>query len=100
MFHGPISEVSRTIRNAVKAARIRAGLTPTDAATRSRVSRQSIYLIENEGLPSLRTAIKLAAAYGCSVSELIGEKKPQVSECKNALERRVVDAVLKALREA
>jgi transcriptional regulator with XRE-family HTH domain len=94
----------KPLHEALREARIRAGLTQTQAANMSGVSRGTIYDIESQGKKSSRVfgvgimvLRDLAETYGCTVSELIGEVPPP-KMAMNVRERIVVNIVLAAMR--
>ena len=91
----------KPLHHALREARVRAGLTQTQAAELSGINRNQLCMYENgsgktAGI-NLHTALTLASTYGETVSELIGEVPP-ADRRMNVKERRVVDVVLEAMR--
>ncbi len=91
----------KPLHHALREARVRAGLTQTQAAELSGINRNQLCMYENgsgktAGI-NLHTALTLASTYGETVSELIGEVPP-ADRRMNVKERRVVDLVLEAMR--
>lgn len=91
----------KPLHHALREARVRAGLTQTQAAELSGINRSQLCMYENgsgktAGI-NLHTALTLASTYGETVSELIGEVPP-ADRRMNVKERRVVDLVLEAMR--
>ena len=96
----------KPLHHALREARVRAGLTQTQAAELSGIARGQISDLERaEGKKplhtgaTLKTLRTLADTYGFTVSELIGEVPP-ADRRMNVRERRIVDTVLEVLRAA
>lgn len=91
----------KPLHHALREARVRAGLTQTQAADLSGIHRGQICELESARDKGIRlsTLRTLADTYGCTVSELIGEKPP-AQRRMNVKERRIVDIVLEVLRAA
>lgn len=88
----------RKLSQAMRDARKRAGLTQTDAEGISGMSRRTISALEKDRSfnPTLLSLRALAGAYGCTVSELIGE----IQQTLSAREKRVTNAVIDAMRKS
>lgn len=91
----------KPMHHALREARVRSGLTQTQAAELSGINRNQLCMYENgsgktAGI-NLHTALTLASTYGETVSELIGEVAPTERRL-NARESRVVDLVVTAMR--
>lgn len=91
----------KPLHHALREARVRSGLTQTQAAELSGINRNQLCMYENgsgktAGI-NLHTALTLASTYGETVSELIGEVAPAERRL-NARESRVVDLVVTAMR--
>lgn len=89
----------KPLHHALREARVRSGLTQTQAAELSGFDRSHISWLESNKavgctLATLRT---LSQTYGETVSELIGEELPPERRM-NVKERRIVDTVLEVLR--
>jgi transcriptional regulator with XRE-family HTH domain len=90
----------KPLHHALREARVRSGLTQTQAGCFSGIDRSAIGGLERATGASgatLKTLQTLAQTYGCTVSELIGEVAP-ADRRMNVKERRVVDLVLEAMR--
>jgi transcriptional regulator with XRE-family HTH domain len=75
--HSDQSPVVAEIASRVRAERARHGLTLDDLAARSAVSRRLLVQIEHaQANPSLATLLKLAAALGVTLTELVAEPPP------------------------
>lgn len=91
----------KPLHHALREARVFCGLSQTEAAELSGIQRGQICDLESprcKGV-TLATLRTLAATYGCTVSELIGEE-PMRERRMNAKEQRVVGILLAAMREA
>lgn len=96
----------KPLHHALREARVRAGLSQTEAAELSGLARGTISDLERSGGKkpvvtgvTLKTLRTLADTYGFTVSELIGETEPPTRRM-NVKERRIVDTVLEVLRAA
>lgn len=68
---------ARGRRNAVRAARLAAGLTQADLADAVGVSRQTVVALEaGDYAPSVYLALAAAARLGATVEDLFGERTP------------------------
>lgn len=67
----------KPLHHALREARVRSGLTQTQAAELSGINRNQLCMLERGTTKTngiqLRTALILGGTYGCTVSELIGE---------------------------
>lgn len=91
----------KPLHHALREARVRSGLTQTQAAELSGINRNQLCMYENgsgktAGI-NLHTALTLASTYGETVSELIGEEAPPTRRM-NAREQRAVDLLLNVMR--
>lgn len=88
----------KPIPHALREARVRAGLTQTQAAEFSGIERSTICDLETkaEGV-TLKTLTKLAKCYGATLDELTGYT-PEPEPRMNARERRAVNLLLSVMR--
>ena len=88
-----------TLSQHLRAARVRAGFTQTQAAEFSGVSRTQICDLESGPVGvTVRIAAKLAHCYGISIDELTGYAQPAAEAPMNARERRAVNLLLSVMR--
>lgn len=87
----------KPLHHALREARVRAGLTQTEAAELSGLNRNQLCMLERGTAKTrgihMRTALILGGTYGCTVSELIGEV-PLPARLLNVRARRSVDPTL------
>jgi transcriptional regulator with XRE-family HTH domain len=88
-----------TLPQHLRAARTRAGMTQETASEFSGIARSQIAVLESDkevGL-TLKTMIRLAKCYGCTLDELTGYAPPRLPEV-NARELRAVKLLLSVMR--
>lgn len=89
----------KPLHHALREARVRSGLSQTEAADLSGIERGQICDLESPRCSGvhLKTLRVLADTYGFTVSELIGEERPSLPTM-NAKERRAVGLLLAVMR--
>jgi len=88
-----------TLSQHLRAARVRARLTQDQASEHTDIDRSQISDLERDKCAgvTLKTMVKLANCYGCTLDELTGYAPPKLPEV-NARELRAVNLLLSVMR--